>query len=133
MALQKEKTSAELKSFGQVMALILFVLTAIFMWKGGVSCYVTLGLGSGFLVLSIFAPDWLRGTERRWLYLGEKMSVVMSLVILAITFYLVITPLGMLMRLMGKSTLKLSLDRAAPTYWERSDHLGSGSRFTKPY
>lgn len=37
---------------------------------------------------------------------------------LALLFYVVLTPIGLIFKLIGRDALKRRLDRAAPTYWE---------------
>lgn len=42
---------------------------------------------------------------------------LLSSIALAITFFLVITPLGLLLRAMGKDPLKLKRDASAQSFW----------------
>ena len=52
-----------------------------------------------------------------WMSVAFVLGFVMAHVILAVLFYLVITPIGLLAKLAGKDFLSLKLDRAAKSYW----------------
>ena len=61
-------------------------------------------LPSGFL-----KPAWLRPLNKIWTKLGLLMGRVVSPVITAVLFYLVVTPTGLLFRIFGKDPLRLAL------------------------
>lgn len=130
---EKPKTTEELKSFGEVMALVLFVLAMLPLARARMSGIVLTGVGFGFLIPSIVAPRSLAPIEKLWMAFGEKMSVVMTTIILAATYYIVLTPLGIIMRLTGRDSLKRKLDREAKSYWEPVPADGPGSRPDVPY
>ena len=75
------------------------------------------------------AAGWLRPSlvaplNRLWMKLGLVLYTVVSPVVLALVFYLCITPIGFIMRLAGKDPLRLRLDPAAETYWIRREPPG---------
>ena len=53
--------------------------------------------------------------------LALLMGFVMSRVILTLLYYLVLTPIGLLQRLLVKSLCQLGFDKNATTYWEKRD------------
>jgi hypothetical protein len=62
-------------------------------------------------------PRVLQPIHRAWMALALVLSWVMTRVILALTFYLMITPLGLLMRLFGYRFLDLSWGDSRETFW----------------
>jgi hypothetical protein len=72
-------------------------------------------------------------TARGWMKLAEVMGTVMTWVALALTFLVVLTPVGVARRLFGVDTLGLRYDRAKKTYWTPVDPRGPASRPDKPY
>ncbi len=66
---------------------------------------------------TIFAPALLAPLNRLWTAFGERLRRLMTPLILGFVFFLVLTPLGLLMRLLGKDLLRLRFDRAASSYW----------------
>ncbi|MBI5762645.1 MAG: hypothetical protein HZA51_03880 [Planctomycetes bacterium] len=58
----------------------------------------------------------------RWLYIvltvvSFPIGFVMSYVIVSIMFFLVITPIGIIMRMMGRDALRLKFNPQATTHW----------------
>ena len=132
-SINKPKTEAELKKFGFVMALAFTLLAGVLFWRHGWAAPYVAMLPVFFLPAAVFAPNSLRAVEHYWMLFGEKMSIVMTFLILTVMYYVLITPLGVILRLMGKDLLSLKLEPTASTYWEKTDPSGSGSRFTVPY
>jgi len=60
------------------------------------------------LVLNMTAPRLFAPASKLWFGLSAVLGAVMSRVILAVVFFLVLTPVGLLRRAMGKDTLKLT-------------------------
>ena len=130
---QHERTAEELRTFGYIMGLILSVLGGILLWKGKFLAPYLLLAAAAFVATAILSPVRLRGVERRWLQFGEKMGVVMTFIILTLVYSLVITPIGLLLRLLGKDLLSLKIDRQASSYWVPSDKTGTAARPFLPY
>jgi len=71
---------------------------------------------------------------RRFIYLGFvyvtfPIGFVVSHVILAAVFYLVVTPIGLLIRLFGNDPMRRRFDRAAATYWVEHDPHRDRARY----
>ena len=82
------------------------------------------------------ATGWLRPSliaplNRLWMKLGLVLYTIVSPVVLALVFFLCITPIGFIMRLCGKDPLRLRFDPAAETYWIRRDPPGPPSKSFK--
>lgn len=75
------------------------------------------GLCGLFLVVALLKSELLRPLNRVWTRLGLLMGRVVSPVITAILFYLVVTPTGLLFRLFGKDPLCLVFDPNVKSYW----------------
>ena len=70
-----------------------------------------------FLVLALAAPKVLGPLNRVWTRLGVLLHHVTSPIFLGIIFYLVFTPFGLVLRLMGKDFLRLKPAPDASSYW----------------
>ena len=64
-----------------------------------------------------------------WTYATFPIGFVISHVILAAVFYLVVTPIGLLMRLSGNDPMRRRLDPAARTYWVEHDPHRNPARY----
>ena len=74
-----------------------------------------------FAVVALRWPKRLAVPNRLWLRFGLLLQAVVSPIVLALLFYGVIVPIGLLKRVFGKDSLRLQEDRAANTYWIACD------------
>jgi hypothetical protein len=80
----------------------------------------------------------VRPGSLRWLFVGWILAVfpvgwLVSHVLLALLFYLVITPVGAMMKCCGYDPMQRRLDRQATSYWQpRSEHRAP-QRYFKQY
>ena len=128
----QKKTTQELRKFGLVMAAAFCVFGGLMLWRGKAAGPYVLGLGVAFLLLGLVLPGALRPIEQIWMAFAEKLSIVSTFVILSLTYYLVMTPVGVLTRLMGKDLLQTKLEPSSSSYWLPVD-LSPSTRPDKPY
>lgn len=69
------------------------------------------------LVLALFRPQLLGPANRLWLRLGRLMQRLVTPAVMALVFYSTVTPVALVLRLLGKDLLSLQIDRTASTYW----------------
>lgn len=74
------------------------------------------GLAALLGAIALVHPAWLAPLYQFWMRAGQALGWVNSRLILGILFYVVITPIGLAMRALGKDPLHLSIDRDATTY-----------------
>lgn len=91
----------------------------------------------GALALQILAMSVPRVFTRVavvWLGLSHVLGAVMSRVLLSATFFLVVTPIGLARRVMGKDSLRLrEFKRGDQSVMSRRDHTCSGVDLERPY
>ena len=88
----------------------------------------------GLLVLDMIRPQIFRPVAVIWFGLAELLGVVTSRVVLSIIFLVVITPVGLVRRLLGKDTLKLtSFKRGHESVMEERNHTFCADDIVKPY
>jgi uncharacterized oligopeptide transporter (OPT) family protein len=125
--------SAACREFGLVMGLALCCIGALLFYRGR-SSSLFFFLGTGFFVVpALLFPLSLSALEKVWMAFAEKLSFVMTTLIMFVTFYVVITPLGLLLRLLKKDLLSLEIDREAETYWCKVEVDGPAQRYHTPY
>lgn len=112
------------RSFGLVFMTVFAVVGVWPLMFGGVVRGWALGVATGFLLTAWFAPKVLHPLNLLWMRFGLLLSKVMNPLIMGVLFYGVITPMGALMRLLGKDLLRLKLDPEADSYWIERDPPG---------
>jgi Mg2+/citrate symporter len=76
-----------------------------------------LALAVLFLGVALLQPAWLRPLNRAWTKLGLLLGRVVSPLITALLFFLVVTPIALLFRLLKKDPLRLASSSEVSTYW----------------
>ena len=107
----------ELRNFGLLVGAVLVALGLLFLLRGKARYPYFLTPGVLLLVLGAVFPRGLRYAYVAWMCLAIVVGFVVSTVILTLFFILVITPIGLTARLLGKDFLRLKLDRRESTYW----------------
>jgi hypothetical protein len=107
----------DLRKFGLTVGAV-FTALGLALWargKGHSPWFLAPGLA--LLALGLALPRALKPVYIAWMALALGLGWVVSHLILTLFFFLVITPVGCVARLLGKDFLRLKLDRQAPTYW----------------
>ena len=107
----------ELRNFGLLVGAALVALGLLFLLRGKARYPYFLAPGVLLLVLGAVFPRSLRYAYVAWMCLAIVLGFIVSTVILTLFFILVITPIGLAARLLGKDLLRLKLDRRGSTYW----------------
>ena len=77
---------------------------------------------------ALVCPRMLAPLNRAWTKLGLLLNRIVSPVILGVIFFLVVTPLGVIMRLVGSDPLKRTFNPDLPSYWDVKDPPGPPSQ-----
>ena len=68
-----------------------------------------------------------------WMRVFFPIGWTVSHLVLIVLYYLIITPIAVVMRLVGHDPMKRRFDRNAPTYWARHRTDGDPARYTRQY
>jgi hypothetical protein len=122
-----------LRNFGLIFFVALGVMGGDAYWRAHSSWPWFIG-GSGlFLALGLFLPFILRPFYKMWMALAFLLGLIMTRVILFITFFLMFTPMGFLLRILGKDLLDLKIDRNVSSYWRKHEPISDKLRYLKQY
>jgi hypothetical protein len=127
------KSSAELRKFGLTIG-IAFGLLSGFLWWRDRPAFVLFGwISSGLIVVALLVPRALGPVESIWMKVAHVMGAIMTRVLLVLTYFLLITPIGLLMRLFGKDPLQVRPAPGSQSFWIEVPNEGPCSRPEKPY
>jgi hypothetical protein len=112
------------RKFGLTFA-ALFAAIAARLWFAGrlPAAVVWLVAASVVGAAAALTPSMLAAPNRAWFRVGLALSRIVSPVVIGVLFLLIVTPLGLLMRLLGRDPLRV---KSAPggSYWIRRDPPG---------
>ena len=107
----------ELRQFGVTLGIVLGLLGGLFLLRQK-DCYFYFFIFSAvFLFLCLIAPIVLKPVQKVWMSLAIIIGWFVTRAILTVLFYLVVTPIGILARLVGKDFLDIKFDRNTDSYW----------------
>ena len=116
------------RSFG-VLFFIVFLVIAF--WpltkKSEINLYL-ISIALIFLVLGMLNSKILSPLNKAWIKLGEILGRIVAPVVMAVVYFIILTPISLLVRLFGKDLIgmKFSNDIKKKSYWiKRKKNLGS--------
>jgi hypothetical protein len=106
------------RSFGLVFTVV-FVVIGLWPLLDGVTMprWWALPIAMAFLVASFAKPSVLAPLNRLWTKFGLLLHRIINPVVLGILFYLMVTPIGVVRRLLGKDGLDRQLEPKKDSYW----------------
>ena len=112
------------KSFGIVFAVLFFLIAVYPLINSAEIRYWSLILSLLFLILGLLKSKILTPLNKLWFKFGIFLGKVISPLVMGIIFFLVITPIGILMRLMRKDLLNLKFN-SSNSYWIKKEGIKS--------
>ena len=108
------------RSFGLLFSAV-FALLAGYGWlfKGWslLIVLVLVAVAVAFVLLGFVAPKVLRPLNWLWFQLGQLLGKIVSPVVLGAIFFLILTPVSLLIRLFGRDELRLKRKASQTSYW----------------
>ena len=79
-----------------------------------------------FLILGLLNSKLLSPLNSFWIKFGELLGKIIAPVVMAIIYFVILTPISIMVRLFGKDLLGLKFTKQIKTYWiKRKKDLGS--------
>jgi len=119
-------TPAEGRKFGLTVGAAFGVLGAIMWWRGHeIPTWLFGGLAVALIAGALIVPGSLGPVNRAWMGFALVLSRITTPVFMGLVFFLVIAPIGLLMRLFGRNPIRHSAVKES--YWAvRSDSPRGG-------
>ena len=112
------------RTFGLVFAV---AFSALGLWptiSGGYIRWWAISIAALFLIASLFKPKLLFPLNQLWTKFGLLLHKITNPIIMGFIFFFVVTPIGLIMRLMGKCPLDLEFDQNLASYWVEREPPG---------
>jgi len=114
--IKEEKTN--LRKFGVTVGIVILLISASLYFLDEDS-FIYFGIiGILLLLFGFILPNLLKPLNKVWMTLAIILGWFMSRVILFILYYVIITPIGFLLKLIGKDFLNRKIDKTSQSYWE---------------
>lgn len=122
------------RKFGMFFSVLFIGLGAYLAWVGRREvAYFLFIIGVSFGLVSTVASHWLLPLNRAWFRLGLLLGRIVNPIVLALIFFLLITPCALVIRLIKRDVLRLRMQKH-DSYWvERSPSELAPESFKNQY
>ncbi|HOO56957.1 MAG TPA: SxtJ family membrane protein [bacterium] len=107
------------RKFG-VVGIIFFLLLGTFMyWRGRPNApYICAALSFFFIIVRFVIPALLPPVYKGWVAVAKVIGWININVLLSVAFFVAVTPVALIARLLGNDFMKKKYDPSAETYWQ---------------
>ncbi|HSR69001.1 MAG TPA: SxtJ family membrane protein [Acidobacteriota bacterium] len=133
--INRQPSPRELRQFGLIWTVFFSGAAALYgyrsgdwetaLWLGGAAVVMA---AAGFLVLG-----WMRMLYLGLSYAAFPIGWVISHALLAIIYYLVVTPIGLLMRLLGRDPMQRRFEEDQTSYWSEQEPSLPSERYFRQF
>ena len=117
------------RSFGLLFFVVFLIVS---LWplthEGSIRIWSVI-ISAVFLILGLINSKLLTPLNLLWFKFGMILGAIVSPIVMGIVFFLVVTPTGFILRIMGKDLLNKKYDKEKETYWiKREASIGTMKR-----
>jgi len=114
------------RSFG-LLFFVVFLTIGLWPLKNGDNLNSYFLIASAiFLILGLINSKILSPINKLWIKFGEILGIVIAPIVMAIVYFMFLTPVSLIVRVFGKDLLGLKFLKEKKTYWiKRKKNLNS--------
>lgn len=120
---QVKGTVTEVRKFGLLMAVVLTLIGLYLLYKEWPWWYVLPAVGGALLIGGYLATPLVRPVYLGWMKFAFVLGWINTRILLGVFFYLILTPIGLLMRLFGRDFLDEKIEKDRASYWTRRERV----------
>ena len=120
------KSQSSNKSFG-LLFFVVFLIIGLWPLKNGESFnFYFIAASVVFLILGLLNSKLLSPLNKSWIKLGEILSIIIAPIVMALVYFVILTPVSIIVRIFGKDLLGVKFNKTINSYWiKRKKNLGS--------
>ena len=109
------------------MFFVFFLILGIWPLKNGndINIYFTI-ISIILLILGLINSKLLSPFNKSWIKLGEILGIIIAPIVMALVYFVILTPVSLIVRIFGKDLLGIKFLKEKKTYWiKRKKNIGS--------
>tara|TARA_Y100001958_G_C21042928_1_gene411889 strand:+ start:50 stop:418 length:369 start_codon:yes stop_codon:yes gene_type:complete len=108
------------RSFG-LLFFIVFLIIGLWPLKNNLELnYIFVGFSIIFLILGLLNSKILTPFNKIWIKFGELLGRIIAPIVMAIVYFFILTPISLIMRILGKDLLNLKFSKEN-SYWKKRE------------
>ena len=111
------KSQSSNKSFG-LLFFVVFLIIGLWPLKNAENLnfyFITASII--FLFLGLINSKLLSPLNKSWIKLGEILGIIIAPIVMALVYFIILTPISIIVRIFGKDLLGLKFLKEKETYW----------------
>ena len=124
----------DLRSFGITFGIISLIIAGFLLYIENQSFQLLIVISSIFIIFGFLIPIILKPIYIAWMSFAIILGWFMTRFILSLLFYLIVTPIGLITRVLGKDFLELKKEASNGSYWNhRESSLEKNQNYDKQF
>ena len=120
------KSKENNKGFGLLFFVVFLIIGLWPLINGDSPRIIFFIIGLIFLILGLVNSKILTPLNKAWVKFGELLGKIIAPIVMAGVYFIVLTPISIIVRLFGKDLLKVKFSDKSKSYWiKRDKDLGS--------
>jgi len=120
------KSNSSNRSFGLLFFIVFIVVGLWPLIKGETANIYLILISLFFLIFGLINSKILSPFNKAWIKLGEILGLIIAPIIMALVYFIILTPISLIVRMFGKDLLGLKFLKKQDTYWiKREKKLGT--------
>jgi hypothetical protein len=113
------KSQSSNRSFGLLFFIVFIVVGLWPVIKGEAANIYLILISLFFLIFGLINSKILSPFNKAWIKLGEILGLIIAPIIMALVYFIILTPISLIVRMLGKDLLGLKFLKKQDTYWTR--------------
>ena len=120
------KSQSSNRSFGLLFFTVFIVVGLWPVTKGETANIYLILISLFFLIFGLINSKILSPFNKAWIKLGEILGLIIAPIIMALVYFIILTPISLIVRMFGKDLLGLKFLKNQDTYWtKRKKKIGT--------
>ncbi|HWR72878.1 MAG TPA: SxtJ family membrane protein [Nitrospirota bacterium] len=128
-----DRTPQALRNFGLLFFGLFGIVAGVMVWKGNSLWPLFAVIAGGFLLAGAAFPRALVYPYLAWMAFALLLGWVITRLVLTTVYYIVMTPIGLVLRIAGKDMLDQKIDKGAESYWKKHEAGTDLERYRKQF
>ena len=111
------KSQSSNRSFGLLFFIVFIVVGLWPVTKGETANIYLIIISLFFLIFGLINSKILSPFNKAWVKFGEILGLIIAPIIMALVYFIILTPISLILRMFGKDLLGLKFLKKQDTYW----------------
>ena len=116
------------RSFGILFCIVFAIIAVWPIFNDGALRIWPIPISLIFLILGLFKSKLLNPLNIVWVKFGELLGRIIAPLVMAIIYFIIVTPIGLFMRLIGKDLLNIKFTKNSSYWIKRKKNISSMKR-----